>query len=226
MHRVGCQYILAPCFAALHRYYPEVIIELLPPDRHVSLAQRDADISIHHMRPKQQEVVVRRIGSIAFGLYASPDYLERFGAPNFADGCIGHRVIALPDQFCDLPQMQWLASLTTKARIVLRTASYESRLHSLLAGDGLAYLPRFHGDEMPGLRRIDQTPTPAPVVDLWLAVNKDNRNVRRIRAIIDAITEAVSGRLQRVPGQSALLARNSLAQECRTPHENAVEKAN
>jgi DNA-binding transcriptional LysR family regulator len=189
--------ILAPCFARLHQDYPEVVIELLPPDRHVSLARREADISIHHVRPKQREIVIRRIGSIAFGVYASPDYLERFGTPNFADGCAGHRILSLPDQFCDLPQMQWLASLTTKARVVLKTGSYESRLHSLLAGDGMAYLPRFHGDEVAGLSRIEGTPTAAPVVDIWLAVHKDNRNVRRIRAIIDAIAEAVSGRLNR-----------------------------
>jgi DNA-binding transcriptional LysR family regulator len=112
--------ILAPCFARLHQDYPAVVIELLPPDRHVRLARREADISIHNVRPKQREILVRRIGSIAFGLYASPNYLERFGMPNFADGCVGHCVIAIPDQFCDLPQMQWLAGLTTKARVVLR----------------------------------------------------------------------------------------------------------
>ena len=189
--------ILAPCFSRLHQDYPGVVIELLPPDRHLSLARREADISIHHVRPKQQEIVVRRIGSIAFGLYVSPDYLERFGMPNFVDGCAEHRVIALPDQFCDLPQMQWLAGLTGKAHVVLKTGSYESRLHSLLAGDGVAYLPRFHGNEVPGLTRIDETPTAAPVVDLWLAVQKDNRNIRRIRTIIDAIAEAVSGHLNR-----------------------------
>jgi len=187
--------ILAPCFAALHRDHPQLIIELLPPDRHVSLARREADISIHQVRPKQQAVIVRRIGSIAFGLYASPAYLERFGTPNFADESVGHRVIALPDQFCDLPQMRWLAGLTTKARVVLKTGSYESRLHSILAGDGMAYLPRFHGDGVSGLTRIDETPTPAPVADLWLAVHKDNRNVRRIRAVIQSITDAASGRL-------------------------------
>jgi DNA-binding transcriptional LysR family regulator len=189
--------ILAPCFSRLHQDYPGVVIELLPPDRHLSLARREADISIHHVRPKQREIVVRRIGSIAFGLYASPDYLERLGTPNFADGCAGHRVITLPDQFCDLPQMQWLAGLTGRAHVVLKTGSYESRLHSLLAGDGMAYLPCFHGDEVPGLTRIDETPTAAPVVDLWLAVQKDNRNIRRIRTIIDAIAEAVSGHLNR-----------------------------
>jgi DNA-binding transcriptional LysR family regulator len=185
--------VLAPCFARLHRDYPGVTIELLPPDRHLSLTHREVDILIHHVRPRQKEIVVRKIGSVAFGLYASPDYLEQFGMPTFADGCVNHRVIALPDQFCDLPQMQWLAGLAPKARVVLRTASYESRLHTLLAGDGMAYLPRFHGDEVPGLTRIDGTPTPSPVVDLWLAVHKDTRNVRRIRTIIDAMVQAVAG---------------------------------
>jgi len=103
---------------------------------------------------------------------------------------------SLPDQFCDLPQTQWLAGLTGRARVVLKTAGYETRLHSLLAGDGMAYLPRFHGDEVPGLIQIVDTPTAAPVVDLWLAVQKDNRNIRRIRIIIDAIAEAVSGHLR------------------------------
>src|SRR5260370_37118089 len=58
--------------------------------------------------------------------------------------------------------MQWLAGLTTKARVVLKTGSYESRLHSLLAGDGMAYLPRFHGDEVAGVSPPPGTPPPAP----------------------------------------------------------------
>jgi DNA-binding transcriptional LysR family regulator len=184
--------ILAPCFTALHRDYPEVVIELVPATRHLSLPGRDADISIHQVRPEQHEVFVRRIGSIAFGLYANHDYLERYGTPDYASCCLGHRVIALPDELGHLPQVRWLADLTTKARIVVKTNSYETRLYSALAGDGLACLPRFHADEVPGLRRLDDPPIPAPVADLWLAVHQDNRKVRRIRAVIQSITKAVS----------------------------------
>jgi len=187
--------ILAPCFAALHRAHPEVTIELVPAAHNLSLPGRDADISIHQVRPGQHEVIVRRIGSIEFGLYASPDYLDQFGKPDFADGCAGHRVIALADDL-DLPQIRWFADLAPKARVVVRTGSYENRLYSALAGNGIACLPRFHADELSGLTRIDRTPTPAPVADLWLAVHRDNRNVRRIRAVIQTITEAVSGHLQ------------------------------
>jgi len=184
--------ILAPCFAALHRDYPGLTIELLPAKRRLSLPARDADILIHQVRPEQHEVIVRRIGSIEFGLYASPDYLERFGVPDFRDGGAGHRVIALPDDLGRLPQIRWLADLATKARIVLKTGSYENRLYAALAGDGIACLPRFHGDEVLGLRRLHDLPIPAPVVELWLALHKDNRNNRRIRTVVQAITKAVS----------------------------------
>jgi DNA-binding transcriptional LysR family regulator len=73
--------ILAPCFAALHREHTEVTIELVSVTHNLSLPGREADISIHQARPDHHEAIVRRIGSIEFGLYASPDYLERFGIP-------------------------------------------------------------------------------------------------------------------------------------------------
>jgi DNA-binding transcriptional LysR family regulator len=111
------------------------------------------------------------------------------------NGCVGHRVIVLTDDLSHLPQVRWLAGLMGNARTVLKTPSYDSRLHSALAGDGMACLPRFHADGLSGLTRIDKIPAPAPVVDLWLALHKDNRNVRRIKAVIQYITDAVSGHL-------------------------------
>jgi DNA-binding transcriptional LysR family regulator len=184
-------HILAPCFAALHERHPEVVIELIPAKRNLSLPARDADVYIHQVRPEQREVVVRRIGSIEFGLYASSRYLERFGVLDFADGCAGHRIVALPEGLSHLPQVRWLAALAHKARIVVRTGSYDNRIHCALSGDGMACLPRFHADQMPALKRLEP-PTPAPVADLWLATHKDSRNIRRIRAVIRFITDALS----------------------------------
>jgi len=206
--------MLAPCFAALHRDHPEVVIELVPATRNLSLPGRDADIAIHQVRPEQHEVVVRRIGSIAFGIYASHDYLERFGVPDFTDGCAGHCVIALPDDLGHLPRVRWLTGLTGNARIVLKTASYENRFHSVLAGDGIACLPRFHANEVPELHRIDDPSIPAPVADLWLAVHKDNRNIRRVKAVIQAISDAVSGHLKRIPVSHGWSRRLVLHFEC------------
>lgn len=74
--RVTCaeavaSHILAPCFAALHRRHPDIMIELLPGTRELSLSRREADISVQLARPDQHDLVVRRLGRLAFGVYAS-----------------------------------------------------------------------------------------------------------------------------------------------------------
>ncbi len=83
-------HILAPCLASLHSKQPDIMLELIPNPRELSLSMREADISVRLKQPDQHDLVVRRIGTIAFGLYASPDYLQDQGDVDFADGCPGH----------------------------------------------------------------------------------------------------------------------------------------
>ncbi|WP_210170414.1 LysR family transcriptional regulator, partial [Methylobacterium sp. Leaf456] len=64
-------HLLAPSFASLHARHPDIMIELIPNPRELSLAMREADISVRMRQPEQHDLVVRRIGGIAFGLYAT-----------------------------------------------------------------------------------------------------------------------------------------------------------
>ena len=95
--RVTCagsvaSHILAPGFAILHMQHPDIMIELIPDPRELSLSMREADISVRLAHSDQHDLVVRRIGTIAFGLYASPIYLEQHSEPDFEGGCPGqHR---------------------------------------------------------------------------------------------------------------------------------------
>ena len=65
--RVTCaetvaSHILAPCFAALHAQHPEIMVELIPDPRELSLSMREAEIAVRLTRPDQHDLVVRRIG--------------------------------------------------------------------------------------------------------------------------------------------------------------------
>lgn len=89
--RVTCaesvaSHILAPCFAALHRQHPEIMIELIPDPRQLSLSMREAEISVRLSRPDQHDLTIRRLGSLAFGLYASRSYLGQHGELDFEGG--------------------------------------------------------------------------------------------------------------------------------------------
>jgi DNA-binding transcriptional LysR family regulator len=127
-------HILAPCFAALQRQHPGILVELMPDPRVVSLSMREADIAVRLMRSEQHDLVVRRIGQIAFGLYASPDYLEQHGAPDFEAGCPGHRLMTLLDDVEIDPQAQWLSDLAARASLGMQTSSQEALLFAARSG--------------------------------------------------------------------------------------------
>jgi DNA-binding transcriptional LysR family regulator len=181
-------YILAPCFASLIKLHPNIMIELVPDPRELSLSMREADISVRLTRPTQHDLVIRRIGTVSFGLYASPAYLEQHRSLDFADGCSGHYLIAQHNDIQGEAQMEWLLDLAPRARIALHTGSHEAAVSAAVHGCGLACLARFRGDYRSGLTQV-AIPTSVPSSEVWLVVHKDNRKVARIRAALNHIAE-------------------------------------
>jgi DNA-binding transcriptional LysR family regulator len=195
MVRVTCaetvaDHILAQGLATLYLRHPEIMVELIPDPRELSLSMREADISVRLREPDQHDLVVRRIGTIAFGLYASPEYLDRNGRPGFEAGCPGHYLIAQLQDIQDSTQTGWLANLAPRARVSLQTSSHEAAVSAAIQGGGLACLARFRADREPGLIRLP-VPPPVPMARIWLVVHKDNRQMPRIRATLTHITECV-----------------------------------
>ena len=190
--RVTCaetvaSHILAPCFAELHVQHPDIMIELIPDPRELSLSMREADISVRLARPDQHDLVVRRVGSLAFGLYATPGYLERHGEPDFEGGCPGHHLITQLNDIQDATQTGWLADLAPRARIAFQTSSHEAAVSAAVHGGGLACLARFRADREPGLTRLI-APTAVPSAGIWLVVHRDSRAMARIRATLTHVT--------------------------------------
>lgn len=183
-------HILAPSFAKLNAIHPDIMIELIPNPRELSLAMREADISLRIRQPEQHDLVVRRIGAIGFGIYATPDYVRERGELDVEDGCSGHRLITQLDDTQEMTQSAWLTDLASRATVVLQTSSHEAAVLAAANGGGLACLARFRGDEEPRLTRLP-VPTEPPSADILLLVHKDNRDTPRIRVVLTHITECI-----------------------------------
>jgi DNA-binding transcriptional LysR family regulator len=156
---------------------------------------READVAVRLSRFEQHDLVARRIGGLAYGLYASPAYLERHGEPDFGAGCPGHRLVTGLDG-SEAPQVAgWLAEVAPRAVVAMRTDSPEAQLQAALCGEGMACLARVRGDADGGRLRRVRPPQVAAAADIWLAVHKDNRRTPRIRLVMDAIAAAVRERV-------------------------------
>jgi DNA-binding transcriptional LysR family regulator len=183
--------VLGPLLPVFVDRYPALTIDLVADARHLDLSRREADIALRPREFEQTAVYQRTVARLGFGLYASDAYLARHGAPRFEAKCAGHVVIAMTDDTGDVAR-PWLASIAGAARFAVRTNGREAMATMVMAGVGLACLPRVVGDAL-GLRAL-ATPSPPPDRTLWLGVHRDARTIPRVRAATEFLVEELRRR--------------------------------
>src|SRR3546814_4341643 len=76
-----------------------------------NLSRRDADIAFRFGSFDQEDLVLRKVADVTYGLYASQDYLEKRGRPNFDDGSADHAMVLLHADAGRVLYRQWLQQL-------------------------------------------------------------------------------------------------------------------
>ena len=187
--QIVTSHLLASCFANLHDRGHSIMIESLPLLSEEPMSSRDADIAVQLRRFEHQDLIVRSIGTVAFGLFGSLAYIGKRGS-DVADSCAGHQLITLLDDRELSQQAAWLSEHGERGAVVARADSYETQHAMTVCGAGLAVLPRFRADGEPSLRRFN-TVAPIPDAEIYLAVHRENRDVPRLRVVLDDIANTI-----------------------------------
>lgn len=176
-----------PAFLARH---PGLAVEIATDVRAANLHRRDADLALRLVRPERGNLTVRRLGTLGFGLYASPGYLAARRTGPDAGAFDRDRFIGWDEAMRDLPPARWLERVLQERAPAISTTTLAGQLAAARAGLGLAVLPRFLA-EGTGLVALD--------VDLgldqpiWLVVHADLAASQRVRAVADHLTRLIKG---------------------------------
>lgn len=186
-------FVLA-AMADLRGSHPDVKVVLMTAPESVDLVKGEADIALRTVRPVDSDLVVRKVGVVHHGLYASPSYLARRSRPREAKGLAGHDLLTMASGF-DSAQRRFLASLSTDgARVVFEANNVVSLVHAAELGMGLAILPTFLVDRASRSDLVRLWPDREDAQDVWLAVHADVRNAARIRVVMERLAAGVSPR--------------------------------
>ncbi len=146
----------------------------------------EADIAVRLFRPKEANLVVKWLGEMHMGLYASRVYLDTFGCPSRIDELAQHRVITYGDQLSSLPENRWLVKHTPPSSQMLCSDSTSTRLKATLAGVGISIQPHlFTGTNPQLVPLLDEVSLPGH--KMWMVYHNDLRQIARIRAVVDFI---------------------------------------
>lgn len=173
---------IAPYLGKFRTRYPGIVLDLHCTNREVDLARGEADIALRLARPRQDNLVCKRLLSIELGLYASAEYVERHGVPS-PDSLVRHRFIMFADTRHFRRENAWLAENIGDGEVALRSDSVSSIVSAAVGGLGIGLLPVLVGDDS-GLVRTPLAGSPEPRV-VWQAVHRDLVGAARIRAVLD-----------------------------------------
>lgn len=180
---------IAPHLKRFRERYPEIQLDLNCTNLDVNLARREADIALRLARPTQEDLIIKRLSFIHLGLYASRDYIDRFGLPT--DSLAGHSMILFAATRPFRRENEWLEARMDGTLVALRCDSVSSMYAATTAGTGVALLPCLVADADRDLVRIPLEGAPEPR-QIWQAVHKDLRDSARIRAVLDFIGKALT----------------------------------
>jgi DNA-binding transcriptional LysR family regulator len=169
----------------LRRNLQCVEFELVASHMLANLSRREADLLIREQVPDLASIVTRRLGRVAYAVYASPDLKVADAA---RDTLRRLAWIGFDDEHDYMPGQSWVLELLAGARPAVRMNNWLVLQEAARAGAGLALLPCYLGDEDPALRRIGPLLTDV-AADQWLLVHRDLRDLPRVRAVMDALIQ-------------------------------------
>jgi DNA-binding transcriptional LysR family regulator len=176
---------LAPALGRLYDRAPNIRIELHSQAHIVSLAARDADLAVRMSRPMGNSLLIRKLGRIDLGLFASATYLAG-RSPDTID-LSGERILTYDDSYGPTPEAAWTAENGLTEAVILRTGSVRALLNAAIAGLGIGLLPA-HAARSAGLMEIPTADPFAPRIP-WLVVHRDLRRVPAIATVHDWIVD-------------------------------------
>lgn len=176
---------LAPRLGQFIELFPELRLKLILSDDELDLAMREADVALRLREPSQPDLIRRRLFTVHYHLYASPDYLKGYGQPHTLEDLDHHRLLGYdaPDFLDDLNALLYLGRDSKNPRQAAMSVNNISALwRAVENGVGIAILPDYLDE--PGLIQL-LPQAPMPELECYLVYTEQMKNVARVQVFRD-----------------------------------------
>lgn len=183
---VGAE-LLPPMLASLRRAHPGLAIELALSNEVADLARRDADVALRLARPQGASLVARRLGGLPFGFFAAPAYLADRAPPATLGALRDHDLVGYDRDPLVRQGLADLGLVLGPEAFAVRTDHHLAYLAAVRAGCGIG-VTHLALAAPEGLARV--LPELQLDVELWLVAHEDQRDVPRVRVVLDHLAAA------------------------------------
>ncbi len=180
---------LTPRLGEFLDLYPDIHVTLITSEQELDLAMREADVAIRLRQPTQPDLIQRKLFSVHFHAYASPEYLKRHGTPRTIDDLDDHNILAMGATVPSyLQSVRWLLGAGRdgkEPRIPrLEINNVLGLLRACQRGLGVATLPDYLVEENGGLVQLFSK-SDGLALDAYFAYPEELKSVARVMVFRD-----------------------------------------
>ena len=174
--------------------YPDIQVQLSLSDEDLDLATREADVAIRFHPSEQADLIQRPLVPVHVHIYASPEYLDRKGAPRRAEDLDQHDIIVYgPVSSLPVRSIDWIRTVGSTGytrRPVLEVNNIYAVLQAIKAGMGLAAIPDYLVANNRQLVRV-LGHIQSPTLDTYFVYPRELRGAKRVAVFRDYLMQQV-----------------------------------
>ncbi|MPR08018.1 LysR substrate-binding domain-containing protein [Microvirga tunisiensis] len=194
-------HLLTPLFVKFRKQCHDVRLDVVLANQELNLSKRDADVAIRATDNPPENLVGRRVASIAWALYGRADQFPDPGAVD-PESLYERDWVSLGENLATLKAVKFVHEHVPPDRIGYRVNTVLGLAEAVEQGLGIGHLPCFIADRRPGLVRLG-LPNPEFAADLWLLTHPDLRHSPRVRVFLDFLAAEVAKQRKFIEGTSA-----------------------
>lgn len=180
---------LTPRLSEFMDLYPDIRVELILTDEELDLSMREADIAIRLRQPTQPDLIQRKLFTVHFHVYGSPEYLRNHGTPASIADLDDHRIIIFGQPAPNyLRDINWLATVGRPDGSPRQPFMHINNVHGLKRavenGMGIAIIPDYLTDSANTLVRL-LPDADLPAFDTYFVYPAEIRDSARVKVFRD-----------------------------------------
>lgn len=179
---------LPPILQKLRQQEPGLVIRVLAENSASDLMRREADIAIRNFRPKEPELVAKRIADTGAAFYASSAYIKEHGQITSPDDWERANLIVPGNTTAFLAALQGIGLPVDENSVAFECSSYLAMWEMVRQGLGIGALDVRIGDHEDGIMRAapDTLDLAFPI---WLVAHRDILTNKRLRMVFDFLAQ-------------------------------------
>ncbi|WP_299024292.1 LysR family transcriptional regulator [uncultured Sulfitobacter sp.] len=178
--QIAATYLLPDMLVSLHTAHPDLALEVVATDQTENLLRREADLAVRMYRPTQNDLIAKKVGNLAIGIFAAHSYIERCGLPEHPSDLYHHSVIGYDRSTAIIDGMRQVGITVDRSFFTFRSDDQVVGWRMVQAGHGIGFNQTVIGQSDPNLVQL------WPEIDIgalpvWLTAHQELRMSPRVR---------------------------------------------